>query len=354
MLSQKIIKWYHQNRRDLPWRNTTNPYFIWLSEVILQQTRVNQGLPYYDAFISQFPDVKSLAEATEEQILRTWQGLGYYSRARNLHKTAKYIHENLSGIFPDNYQDLIRLPGIGPYTAAAISSFAFSEKRAVVDGNVYRVLSRLYEIELPINSSKGAKYFSELANGLIPEHSPGDFNQGIMELGATVCLPKNPACEQCPLMLECAARKNQTIDKFPVKQGKQKVRTRYFNYLIIKYQNKVYLQKRDQKDIWQGLYEFYLIETQTKQETPEEFDDLMKPFSDGSGSTLSKISSDVHILSHQRIEATFWLMEIEKIPLHLKESFFNRQEIEQLPKSRLVDKFLLKYHKLNITLTDKQ
>ena len=213
--SSQIISWYLEFKRDLPWRNTTNPYNIWLSEIILQQTQVKQGLPYYEKFITHFPTVESLANADEEQVLKLWQGLGYYSRARNLHFAAKQIAE--SGSFPTNYKAILELKGVGEYTAAAIASFAYKLPHAVVDGNVFRLLSRVYGVDIAINSTEGKKYFSKLANTLLDTKRPDTHNQAIMEFGAMMCKPKNPNCEQCPLSNECIAFNSNSIEAFPVK-----------------------------------------------------------------------------------------------------------------------------------------
>ncbi len=348
MLSAKIIEWYQKNRRDLPWRETRDPYYIWLSEVILQQTRVVQGLPYYQRFITTFPTVSDLAHASDDEVLRLWQGLGYYSRARNLHKTARYITDKLEATFPDTYEGLLKLPGIGPYTAAAIASFAFDRKNAVIDGNVYRVLSRIYEIDIPINSSKGIKYFADLANELIPGSNPADFNQGLMELGATVCVPRNPDCPACPVFTECMARKNQSFHNFPAKKGKTKVRTRHFNYLILTDRDKTYLQKRGDDDIWRGLYEFLLIETEEEVKDPLSLSQWHSELE--GGKMPQKLLHEKHLLSHQRIEAVFWQVEAANLPSKLQGKFYNQEEIEKLPKPRLVEKFLLNYSDKHVTL----
>jgi len=229
---RELIHWYSINKRDLPWRETKNPYYIWLSEIILQQTQVKQGLPYYEAFVKQYPSVFDLANASEEAVLKLWQGLGYYSRARNLHATAKHIAFNLNGKFPNNYKDLLTLKGVGDYTASAISSIAFNEVAAVVDGNVYRVLSRYFGIKTPINSTTGIKEFKSLASSLIDKKQPATFNQAIMEFGARQCKPKNPDCTTCPINRGCAALQKKLTDTLPVKLKKTKVSTKYFNFLV--------------------------------------------------------------------------------------------------------------------------
>lgn len=337
MISKKIIQWYLSKKRDLPWRNTTNPYLIWLSEIILQQTRVDQGMPYYQKFVALFPEVKDLALATEAKVLHTWQGLGYYSRARNLHKTAQIIHQDFNGVFPDTYEDILKLKGIGPYTAAAIASFAFNEPKAVVDGNVYRVLARLYNIDTPINSSEGMKQFALLAQELISKQQPALHNQAIMELGALICKPAKPICEECPLILECLAYKHKTYNALPVKTPKIKVRNRYFNYYVLRHEDRMYMTQRGPKDIWQHLNEFYLIET--TEETQEiELLDYMPELSIKSQNLNYKTK---HLLSHQRIYATFWEVILAEIPVNLKEHFYDAEQISNLPKHKLVEKYLL-------------
>ncbi|MDH5382526.1 MAG: A/G-specific adenine glycosylase, partial [Cyclobacteriaceae bacterium] len=257
--SASILKWYISERRDLPWRNTTDPYKIWLSEIILQQTRVNQGLPYYLKFLEEYPTVYKLAEADLSTVLRAWQGLGYYSRVRNLHKCAITICEEYGGKFPSEYDELIKLPGIGSYTASAIASFAFKRMEAVVDGNVFRVLSRYFGIEEDISSSKGQKYFHEFALKILPEKQTDQYNQGLMEFGALQCKPASPACDVCPIAIGCFARERNFIEKFPVKTGKTKIKKVVFNYVVFVLNQKVYMQKRE-VGIWQGLYEFFLVE----------------------------------------------------------------------------------------------
>ena len=231
--SEKIIAWYDQNKRDLPWRNTKDAYLIWLSEIILQQTRVDQGMDYYLKFAKEFPTVKHLAKADNEKVMKLWQGLGYYSRARNLHTTAKIISEKYHGKFPDEYSDILSLKGVGNYTAAAIASFAFNKPYAVVDGNVYRVLARVFGIESPIDSTQGKKEFETLATELLDRKKPASHNQAIMELGALQCKPVNPDCSICALNTMCFAYSKKRINELPVKAKKTKVRNRYFNYIVL-------------------------------------------------------------------------------------------------------------------------
>ncbi len=312
IFSNVLIYWYLQNNRELPWRKTSNPYFIWLSEIMLQQTRVAQGLSYYLKFTTAFPTVFDLSKADESTVLKMWQGLGYYSRARNLHFTAKYIAQELNGEFPSTYKELIKLKGIGDYTASAISSICFNEAAAVVDGNVYRVLSRYYGIKTPINSSAGVKEFKKLAQSLIDKTQPGNFNQAIMDFGALHCKPQNPLCNTCPLSGSCIALEKNLTKVLPVKEKKIKVRKRFFNFLVLKtVDNKTILSERKGKGIWQGLYQFPLIESEkniTIKEiiSSEEFSNL---FPNETTISLFNNKEIVHKLSHQHLHTQFWIVE---------------------------------------------
>jgi A/G-specific adenine glycosylase len=312
--SNVLIKWYLQNKRDLPWRNTTNPYPIWLSEIMLQQTRVAQGMPYFLSFTTAFPTVFDLATANEEEVLKLWQGLGYYSRARNLHKTAQYIASDLAGIFPDNYSDLLKLKGVGEYTAAAIASFSYNEAVPVVDGNVFRVLSRYFDIETDIAQASAKKEFAALAFELMPKDNPATFNQAIMEFGALQCVPKSPNCGICVFNESCAALQKKKVDQLPVKSKKVKVRNRYFNYLVVADENdNTIIQKRTDKGIWHNLYEFPLIETDKE----EDFDFITKQiqsdyFQDNSILSILEDNdkSIIHKLSHQHLHIKFWKVNL--------------------------------------------
>ena len=340
--SKIITNWYSVNKRELPWRNTSNPYHIWLSEIMLQQTRVNQGLPYYLAFTSQFPDIFALAKAPEQEVLRLWQGLGYYSRARNLHATAKYIANELNGKFPDNYNNLLKLKGVGSYTAAAIASFSYNEKVAVLDGNVFRVLARYFGIETDIASPLGTKEFSILANELLPEKQSSIHNQAIMEFGALHCTPQNPLCNTCPLAENCVANTNNLQTVLPVKIKKLKVKNRFFHYIVFEFEGKQLFHERTSKDIWLGLNEYYLIENNELLD----LDDL------ASGDTLLKsiliqnhrikhVSEPYkHILTHQKIMAKFIVIETFK-PINIDGfSYYSKDEIEELAKPVLILNFI--------------
>lgn len=312
-----IICWYLDNKRDLPWRRTKNPYYIWLSEIILQQTQVKQGLPYYEAFVETYPTILDLANATEESVLKLWQGLGYYSRARNLHTTAKHIAFDLKGQFPNNYNDLLKLKGVGDYTASAVASIAFNEVAAVVDGNVYRILSRYFGVYTPINSTKGIKAFKLLATDLIDKQQPATFNQAIMEFGARQCKPKNPDCFACPLQNQCVALQHNAVKMLPVKIKKTKVTTKYFNFLVCIDSNKnVLFEKRKSKGIWQNLYQFPLIESK-KSLTVNEFHLLNLDFMLKKAAFNYKLYNDVdiiHKLSHQHLHTKFWIIEVNTLP----------------------------------------
>lgn len=313
--SNLLIQWYLRNKRDLPWRNTTNPYPIWLSEIMLQQTRVAQGMPYFLSFTAAFPTVFDLAKANEEQVLKLWQGLGYYSRARNLHKTAQHVADELSGIFPTTYKDLLNLKGIGEYTAAAIASFSYNETVPVVDGNVFRVLSRYFDIETDIAAASAKKEFAALAFELMPKDNPAIFNQAIMEFGALQCVPKSPNCGICVFNESCAGLQKNKVDQLPVKSKKVKVRNRFFNYLVLNDENNnTIIQKRTDKGIWHNLYEFPLIET----EKEEDFGFISTQIQKDFGVNYEIISvaecnekSIIHKLSHQHLYIKFWKVNIK-------------------------------------------
>lgn len=306
--SQKILHWYSENKRNLPWRNTRDPYKIWLSEVILQQTRVVQGEPYYLKFVENFPTVQDLAEASEERVLKLWQGLGYYSRARNLHATAKTVVLEHGGRFPDSYDELLKLKGVGDYTASAIASICFAEPRAVVDGNVYRVLARHFGVDIPINSTKGIKYFKQLAIEVMDKKMIRDYNQGIMEFGAIQCAPKKPYCLLCPLNESCAALKGNLVQTLPVKENKTKVKRRNFNYLVwLDPNNKTRLRQRKGKGIWQNLWEFPLLESENEL-NGQEIRDLISE-NDSFQIFLYNETSILHKLSHQHLYTKFWIVE---------------------------------------------
>ena len=311
--SNSLLQWYLHHKRDLPWRNTTDPYPIWLSEIMLQQTRVAQGMSYFYSFTETFPTVFDLANAPEEQVLKLWQGLGYYSRARNLHKTAQVVANELYGVFPNNYKELLKLKGIGEYTAAAIASFAYNEVVPVVDGNVFRVLSRVFDIETDIASAPAKKQFTELAQELIPKNNPALFNQAIMEFGALQCVPKNPKCEICIFNDKCLALQKKKVLQLPVKLKKTKVTNRYFSYLVfIDSDGKTILNQRTEKGIWQNLYEFPVLETENEvgfDFVISEVNDNYKKFTI---ETIKPLNDSIikHKLSHQHLHINFFEVKI--------------------------------------------
>lgn len=341
--SSQIIRWYRENPRDLPWRETKNPYKIWLSEIILQQTRVAQGLPYYRQFVAAYPTVKDLALAPEEEVLRLWQGLGYYSRARNLHFCAKKIWFDMDGKFPNSYSELVKLKGVGSYTAAAIASFAYDEVCAVVDGNVFRVLARYFGIETDIASGKGKKQFEALANEIIPVDQPAEFNQAMMDFGARLCTPKNPACDTCPLHSSCFAYNNNMVTDLPVKAKKIKVKERNIHYYVIKCGDKWVWKKRESGDIWEGLFDFPQVEA-TKKIQPN-----ISALPLDTKEIIQKLPKEYrHILTHQKLNASFSEIEISEENLEKLEDWCEKEgfllvakdQIEYLAKPKLIVNFL--------------
>ncbi|MBX2961186.1 MAG: A/G-specific adenine glycosylase [Cyclobacteriaceae bacterium] len=341
--SKKVVEWYNQNKRSLPWRNTKDPYKIWLSEIILQQTRVNQGLPYYQNFIKEFPDVHALANTPEQKVLRLWQGLGYYTRARNLHKAAKEISSKHGGKFPTAFSDLKKLPGIGEYTAAAIASISFGEAAAVVDGNVFRVLARIYGIDTPINSTEGKRTFFALANQLIDKKQPALFNQAMMEFGALHCTPKNPQCSTCTFKSTCLANKGNLQPDLPAKLASKKSKRRYFYYVVIRKGNSLLMKQRTNKDIWNGLFDFYLIEVPRimRMERLYQHDPFLKKITPlVKSETVSSVYK--HILSHQTIMAKFIILDLSNYssvtPLSMV--FYSPKKMTELPKPTLISRFL--------------
>ncbi len=348
VFARTLIAWYQRHHRPLPWRETQDPYAIWLSEIILQQTRVSQGLPYYYKFITAYPTVQNLAAAPPDEVLRHWQGLGYYSRARNLHQTAKQITQEHHGIFPGSYAELLKLKGIGPYTAAAIASFAYREKVAVVDGNVFRVLARVFGLAENIASPAGKKAFQLLADSLIPADEPDIYNQAIMEFGAVQCTPVMPDCLFCPLQQVCYAFQHGLVQALPYKLQKKSSRLRHFHYLVFRYQNEYYLKKRAENDIWQGLYDFYLAPaeaspTLTPDAIRQELENIGEPIDYKYISEPSQ--SFKHILTHQKIIAKFYLINLnlrlsEQVQQRTGLAAYTPDQIEQLPKAALINKFL--------------
>ena len=349
VFSKSLLRWYPLNKRDLPWRNTKDPYIIWLSEIILQQTRVAQGLPYFERFLSRFPTVYDLASAPIDEVMRLWQGLGYYSRARNLHACAQDIVHNRGGQFPASYKELLKLKGVGNYTAAAIGSFAFGEKVAVVDGNVFRVLSRYFGIAEDIGSTKGKKAFEQFANEVIPDVSSDEYNQAIMEFGALQCIPKSPACEACPLAAGCFAYRQEMVAQLPVKERKVRVSERTFLYFHVNCGDEVLVKQRGPNDIWQGLVDFPLEELAGLEEVDLNLSPLLaelqafKPIIQFNPEKNYK-----HVLTHQRIFSNFVKLDISRDQRHgvkkwaERKGYFpvNECQLEKLGKPNLIVKYL--------------
>ncbi|MGC3948192.1 MAG: A/G-specific adenine glycosylase [Chryseolinea sp.] len=345
--SNKLAKWYEINKRHLPWRETSDPYRIWLSEVILQQTRVAQGLPYYLRFIERFADVGKLAAATEQEVLRLWQGLGYYSRARNLHGCAKEIVQNYGSRFPETFSELRQLRGIGDYTAAAIASISFGQPVAVVDGNVYRVLSRVFGLEHDIASPAGKKIFSQLANELVCTDKPSIHNQALMEFGALHCTPRNPKCNSCIFSNDCFAAARGLQSELPVKSKLKRARNRYFYYAVIRKGDSLLMNQRSEKDIWHGLYDFALIEAPKRLGEANIIAAFNKRFATNIESEDVTISESYkHILTHQHIFSRFIVFDANS-SFGVSEGslkFYSPKKIAALPKPALISRFLDDYN----------
>lgn len=341
--SPALLNWNRlENHRQMPWKGEKNPYKIWLSEIILQQTRVEQGWAYYEKFISAFPSVHHLANAPQQEVFKLWEGLGYYSRCRNMIKAAQIITEQYKGRFPDSYKDILALPGIGPYTAAAICSFAYNQPFAVVDGNVYRVLARIFALEMPADTDVGKKHFNQLATDLLDKEYPGEYNQAIMDFGATICKPKNPLCGQCCFNERCKAWLNNSISSYPVKTKKLLRRTRHFYYFFLEDDQRVMVRERITKDIWQHLYELVLVEA-GQELSEKEIQPLLKkigiPRNSVSGLRYSKKHSQQ--LTHQQICGIFTHVtlknQIEALPGY---RWVSKSEFEKLPFPRYILSYL--------------
>jgi A/G-specific adenine glycosylase len=350
---EKILSWYDANRRDLPWRKDKNPYHILLSEIILQQTRVAQGLSYYEKFVEAFPTVQDLAGAKEEQVLKLWQGLGYYSRARNLHSASRQIIHEFDGTIPSGSKELMKLKGVGTYTAAAVASIAFQEAVPVVDGNVYRVIARYLGLRDAIDTGPGQKVFARAAKDLLWTKDPGKYNQAIMEFGALQCVPANPVCAICPLAENCMAFQEGLVNELPRKEKKVKVRKRFFNYLVIKQKNEIVLQKRAGKDIWEGLYEFPLVESEEELQSFGQLMQLNQGAIPYESMTFKKNHRPKkHLLTHQELHPTFWELEWLGSKKDLKKAFpyglvLTSSKAEGLPFPKIIENFWKKvsfYH----------
>ena len=341
--NSNLTNWFDKNKRELPWRKSNDPYKIWLSEIILQQTQVKQGLPYYNKFLKNYPNVYELARSSEDEVMKNWQGLGYYSRARNLLFTAKYIVHELNGIFPKKYIDLIKLKGVGDYTASAIASICFDESVAVLDGNVFRVLSRYFGIEIPVNSTQGIKHFKSLAKSLLPKKRIGDYNQAVMEFGALQCKPKSPNCSICPINVNCVAFTTNNTKNLPIKIKRSKIKDRYFNFLVyLTKKTETVIEKRNVKGIWQQLYQFPLIETESsvsKKKLMSSKKGLEKYNLINPEIELINKSEIVHKLSHQRLHIKFW--KLNKKIKHHKTVYWN--DLKKYPVPSPIAEFIRSY-----------
>lgn len=348
-ITNQLIEWYSLHKRNLPWRETKHAYAVWVSEIILQQTRVNQGLEYYNRFMETFPNLEALANAPIDQLLKVWQGLGYYSRARNMHYTAQEIMNKYNGKFPNSYIKLIHLKGIGDYTASAIASISFNETTPVLDGNVFRVIARVYGISESTQTVKGKKQFKEILYKLISHENPGTFNQAIMEFGALHCTPKNPLCEECFFKAFCFALNNNMIYELPLKKSKVKQTNRYFNFLHILYKGTTFVEQRTQNDIWKLLYQLPLIETPgnfTLQDL-EETHQWKKLFNKIEPEINLSCIEKKHQLSHQKLHAKFYEIKINKLTNYLKTKFkrVSSKELQNLGIPILIEKYLTDYNK---------
>jgi A/G-specific adenine glycosylase len=342
--NKKLKSWYLKNHRPLPWRQTNDPYKIWLSEIILQQTRVAQGTPYYEKFLLNYPTVFDLANADERDVLRLWQGLGYYSRARNMHFTARQVVNDFEGKFPNSAAQLSKLKGLGDYTAAAIASFAFGEAVAAIDGNVYRVMSRIFGIQSDMLSNEGKKEFAALAKQLVPHDDPATYNQAMIEFGALQCVPVSPNCQVCVFNDICFAYEFKMQNQLPVKVKKLTIRHRYLNYFLIRKDDQLAMRERIGKDIWKGLYDFYLVESKAPINSPDDLEDysaIRNLLEKGRLSEVPRLYA--HILTHQRLNVRFWWIDFQPeqtIDLPLGFAFYNKEQIEELPKPILIDTLL--------------
>lgn len=341
-ISRRITSWYNKHQRQLPWRSSKDPYIIWVSEIIMQQTRIDQGTPYFERFMHAFPSVKHLANAPIDEVLLLWQGLGYYSRARNMHSTANYIMQKLAGKFPESYKELIKLKGVGPYTAAAISSICYGEIVPAIDGNAIRVITRIFDIDLPYDKAAGKKAIAELAASLIKDEVPGDFNQALMDFGSKICTPKNPDCNNCPVISHCLSQSKGTFAQRPVKSTKTKVRSRYFLYLYISDGYNAIIKKREHNDIWQGLYEFPVWEFETQPNLDSVIKSkVLESYSEGQPIELvDTFMARPHKLSHQIIHAQFLHARTKKLKAYQNAFVIPLKKLQKFAFPRLITLYI--------------
>lgn len=338
--SEKLYKWHNTIDRSLPWKETEDVFHIWLSEIILQQTRVEQGIPYYLKFVKRFQTVRELAHASDEEVMKLWEGLGYYSRARNMHKAAQIIAEN-GGEFPKTYSELLALPGVGKYTAAAIASFAYNEAVPVIDGNVNRVATRIFGIQEPIDTNSGQKAIHEIVHRIFDSKQPAKFNQAIMDFGAVHCTPKNPLCSQCIFSDVCIAFQEELVEMIPVKSKKINKKNRFFNYLILSDDKNISIRKRIEKDIWKHLHDFILIEKESPgiEEITKKLDENLKDYKILS---LNKSEPFKHILTHQNLYVNFYNISVEELKLKKGSAYFlvERKNLRKFAFPKIIDWYL--------------
>jgi A/G-specific adenine glycosylase len=337
------MRWSQTVQRDMPWKGEKNPYFVWLSEIILQQTRVEQGLAYFNKFKAAYPTVADLAHAPEDEVMKLWEGLGYYSRARNLHAAAKYITNDLNGVFPNTYDDLLNLKGVGSYSAAAIASFAYDLPHAVLDGNVFRVLSRVFGIATPIDSTAGRKEFTALSQSLLDAAQPAKYNQAIMDFGATQCTPQSPDCKKCPLQAQCVAFQTKKVAQLPIKEKKITKKTRFFHYFLFNYDKNIYVKKRIEKDIWLDLYEFPIIETEGLGDLSElRAHPTFQTWMNAEKYTIISVSQPFkQLLTHQTIHAVFYEIDLKTDFLHEKPEWtlIKKEDLKKFAFPNIIDRF---------------
>lgn len=347
--ADKLLLWFDEHQRQLPWRAQPDPYSIWLSEIILQQTRVDQGLAYYEKFKSAYPSVHDLAKAREDEVLKLWQGLGYYSRARNLLKAAQQVINEFDGRFPDSAKALEKLKGVGPYTSAAIASIAFNEAVPVVDGNVQRVMARILNDATPVNKPEGHERIRSAMEAFLPNERPGDFNQAVMELGALVCSPRSPKCSECPVSAHCEALAAGTAEDLPVKEKKTKVREVFFDYAVFTTEDQTILRFRAEKGIWQNMYDFPCLEHDQQPETDKAGEQLLEAHA--AKATLREVYGPVtHLLSHRRIQARFFVFDCTRLPEMKHAHYIPVQfaDVQQYAVPRLVEKFLDEHLRIDL------
>lgn len=343
VFSKKLLVWDNTiNQRTMPWKGEKDPYKIWLSEIILQQTRVEQGWPYYEKFIQNFPNIEALAAADDQYVFKLWEGLGYYNRCKNLLATARCITQEYNGKFPEKYDEIIALKGIGPYTAAAITSFAYDQPYPVLDGNVFRVLSRYLGLDTPIDSTEGKKLFSAKAEEVLDKKNPAQYNQAIMDFGATVCTPATPRCSDCLLQNTCIAFQNGIVNKLPIKEKTLTKKVRHFTWFVLEVKDEIYIHQRTEKDVWQNLFEFYSIETESKSNwTKANLAETLEEQIGIKNVAISSISAEIkQQLTHQLIRAHIATCVLPQKPKALQTEWISKKQITQYAFPKILKEFI--------------